>query len=727
MVRHIVLQYILTGGIFIRYKFIAVSVVLSMAVAVPMTSSAVIADFGGISEKSQSYSGFSLSVPDFRLSDNSGINEIVPCLSFADITENVNPYSKSSNLPSKYDMRDYGGISSVKNQGSEGTCWAHSAIASAETSMIRSNPNIDLSEYHTSYYTYYGDDQIKNNSSKPEDIINSGGNLMSVANLWSQWIGPVSEKKLPYGNLDFFNDNNAVADMQYESSYHMKNAFMFDFNSERSNADEVNNLVKQFVYSGIAVDVSFHSDIAKYYSSEYNSARSTRKPRFANHSVAIAGWDDDFPAENFAVPAENNGAWLVKNSWGDNRFRDGYMWISYEDLSLCEFGAFELEDSDEYVRNFHHDTFAPIQSMSAYDSAEEKGASYMANVFYSDTEMQIDAVSTYITAPDTEYEITVYSGLSDSGNPVSGTPSAVTKGIAPNTGIVELELEKSAVIGAEENFSVVVKLYCADYPYVIPIESVMWIQDSESGDVYSLGHYCDYEQIKSNTQTGESFYSPDGENWNDTSDEEYTYNEDEKAYLLEQLENDLYDGIYPEETELLENAASSLAMYKTLFSMGNLNISMGNISLKALGRPVNSIDFSHASGIVHNDEKISLSVKNNEDVYYSVNGGEYQLYIEPVAIEKLSYVSATADFLNYTERCYLPENIVPETGDVDADGKIDSTDASFVLSHYAGMSTGGNAVIGKPLLDYADVDGNGFIDASDASTILIIYAENSTR
>ena len=43
-----------------------------------------------------------------------------------------------------------------------------------------------------------------------------------------------------------------------------------------------------------------------------------------NHAVTIIGWDDDYPADNFLEEHRppQDGAWLVKNSWGsgENEF-----------------------------------------------------------------------------------------------------------------------------------------------------------------------------------------------------------------------------------------------------------------------------------------------------------------------------------------------------------------------------------------------------------------------
>ena len=64
---------------------------------------------------------------------------------------------RSGALPSSYDARTEGLVTSVKNQGSFGTCWAFSSNAALESSFIKqglADDSIDLSELHTIYFTY---------------------------------------------------------------------------------------------------------------------------------------------------------------------------------------------------------------------------------------------------------------------------------------------------------------------------------------------------------------------------------------------------------------------------------------------------------------------------------------------------------------------------------------------------------------------------------------------
>lgn len=570
---------------------------------------------------------------------------------------NTEALSRSAvSLPAEFDMLKQGTVSSVKNQGNHGTCWAHSSATSAESSIIDSVPSIDLSELHTAFYSYYGDEQIITSAETIDEHLDWGGATSIVTNLWSQWIGPVNEERLPYEDTDFFENSDEVSDMKYQSDYHLKNAYLFDFDSERTNVSDINNLIKQFVYNGNAVDVSFYHEYDVSYNSDNVCVNSNRSPKMSNHAVTIVGWNDDFPAENFLIKPENDGAWLVKNSWGYGSGDDGYMWISYDDKSLCQFAVYELSDKNDYSVNYHHDTFVPTQLLSAQNDSQDNASSYIANVFTAESDMQIDAIATYFQNAGTNYNITIYTGLTDETDPSSGIPSEVTSGYDELTGYRTIELDKSVSVKSGEKFGVVVELFCENNSFVIPAESSLFVENSETGEITDINTYSSAEQIENYTNNNESFYSADGENWSDIHAEKITYSEEEKNIILEMLREEIYYDIPETDEAELQKADELYNSYKELFASGNLCETFGNISLKAFGSPSGTVKFSHISGAVQENESVSLSA--DEDIFVSVNDAEYVPYTEPIKITEETKISAYTDPMVITEKTYTPAKAV---------------------------------------------------------------------
>ena len=583
-----------------------------------------------------------VSMPVLKKSTGGDDDRMTPVAAYTPMMRSA--VGDTSGMPASFDMRKVYGITSVKDQGEFGTCWVHSAVESAESSLITSEPDIDISELHSSYYTYYGDDQIKLFSSKTANILNEGGTARMVANLWSQWIGPVKEEKLPYQNDKFFDSKYDTDMMRYSRDYQLKNAYLFDFDHDRTNFDEINAEVKDFVYNGQAVAVSYMSNKSNNWSGLYNSSYTKRKPRFANHAVTIVGWDDSFPAAHFKNSPKGDGAWLCKNSWGTDDGDDGYLWISYYDGTLSDFAVYQLQDSDEHSIIYQYDSLIPVQTLSAYDSSEINGPSYMGDIFSSVGPTQISSIGTYIYNAGTEYEITVYTSLTDDADPTSGTPSSVTNGKCDYTGFVNIDLDEPVLIENTDKFGVVVKLYCESTPFVIPLESSLYVEYPD-GKITDLSNLAKESQISTLTERGQSFFSSDGENWTDVVDEELVYSEEDEQALLDSFIFQLYDGLEPEDEELRESAAVDEGYYTRLFEKGDVKSTFGNLTLKVYGDPIGKVRFSHDAGVVSPDEKVELyNCRKDGKIMYSADGGENTEYDSPIEIKKETTIAAYTDF-----------------------------------------------------------------------------------
>ena len=70
-----------------------------------------------------------------------------------DLSGSETPAVSASNLPSSYDARTKGLVTSVKNQGNTNMCWAFTMASVLETSLLAQGYGAyDLSEEHLSYF-----------------------------------------------------------------------------------------------------------------------------------------------------------------------------------------------------------------------------------------------------------------------------------------------------------------------------------------------------------------------------------------------------------------------------------------------------------------------------------------------------------------------------------------------------------------------------------------------
>ena len=89
--------------------------------------------------------------------------------------------------------------------------------------------------------------------------------------------------------------------------------------------------IKEYImsYGGVFTSATSDNQWHNYKGGIYHKARSQQQ----NHAVLIIGWDDNYSRNNFIYEKpENDGAWLVLNSWGSNWGNNGTAWVSYEDI-----------------------------------------------------------------------------------------------------------------------------------------------------------------------------------------------------------------------------------------------------------------------------------------------------------------------------------------------------------------------------------------------------------
>lgn len=207
---------------------------------------------------------------------------------------------EQTEIPSNYDLRNDISIK-VENQiaGDEYTgpaCYSYAKVKMIETYIQKTKGiNYNLSE---AYYGYNGESKDKTfvlESDFPNKM------YAQISNIDSK-VEAVKEKAV------------------------VKN---FSYLSDVIKNEET---IKKYItkYGGVLTVPVCDIQMDNYKGGMYHS-NSSEKSR-GTHAVVIIGWDDNYSKDNFVYEKpENNGAWLVLNSWGTDWANNGIGWISYED------------------------------------------------------------------------------------------------------------------------------------------------------------------------------------------------------------------------------------------------------------------------------------------------------------------------------------------------------------------------------------------------------------
>jgi C1A family cysteine protease len=384
-------------------------------------------------------------------------------------------------LPATYDLRSLGRVTAVKNQGAFGTCWAFASCGSLESGLLPGE-TADFSEDNMA---------LTSGFDNGGSAYNHGGNIdMSIAYL-VRWGGPVSESDDPYG------DSTTPAGLAARK--HVQQVYLIPPRASALDNDNIKNAVMQYGAAYVSMgwyDSAYKSSTASYY---YNGSSST------NHGVLIVGWDDSFPAANFATAPAGNGAFIVKNSWGTGFGSSGYFYASYYDVRFGRSGPMAVfdraEPSSNYTGIYQYD---PLGDCSNYGYSNS--TAWFANVFTAQANASLSAVGFYALAPGTSYE--VYTGTS------LATKTLSTSGTLAQMGYHTVTVGTPVAVANSQPFIVAVKVTSPGTTYPIAFEAP----------------YSGYSSAAS-AQAGQSYVSSSGSSWTDLTTQIAGANVCLKAYV----------------------------------------------------------------------------------------------------------------------------------------------------------------------------------------------------
>jgi C1A family cysteine protease len=351
-------------------------------------------------------------------------------------------------LPSRFDWRESGKVTRVKNQGACGSCYAFAAAANFESKLLVEGAGLfDFSENNVKECEWYGSSC-------------SGGNYWRVANFLSG-AGTVLETCDPY----VASDVACAGGCDYVKTLLDWREFSHDTPADVST-------IKAYLQTYGPIYTSMNAGHADTWASEFNAYNGSFTLYYTgaggvNHAVLIVGWDDNL------THAGGQGAWIVKNSWGTAwggacgyGTERGYFTIAYGSAQIGAWSSFiyDWQDAD------------PAGSLLRYDEA-----GYTNTVGYGVTtawglckfvpgeNVIARRVEFWTADATTDVDVYIYDTLS--GSALSGLLASKLNNSFDLPGYHSVVLASGLHIASGNDVYVVVKITDAAYKYPLVFDS----------------------------------------------------------------------------------------------------------------------------------------------------------------------------------------------------------------------------------------------------------------
>jgi len=373
---------------------------------------------------------------------------------------NLIPYAHDPQLPTppvetrtfaaSYDPRSLNIMTQVKDQGYyNGVCWAFASLAALETlQSLHDNVKRNYSEEHHRFFV---------STQNPNGFIgrgaDDGANFNYSEVYLTNWSGPVNTSDVPY---------NTSPGGTWNSTSMAKPVVLHPTGTSAIANNQ--NSMKQAIldFGGMYVSMSGTALNSSTYYNSTNRALYTPTDIGSNHAVFVCGWNDNFATTNFnaGYRPSNNGAWLVKNSWGTGFGDSGYFWMSYQDAVVAaktahyavtdfrDVGISKIESHDSALPNFGLAYSYLMYISNVYDLTSD----------YNNYYRMISDVMLYTSSIGSTYSIYIVPATSGGEPPaISSLPSPVATGTLTHTGIVTVTLPVPYVIPSAGKYAIIVK------------------------------------------------------------------------------------------------------------------------------------------------------------------------------------------------------------------------------------------------------------------------------
>ena len=369
----------------------------------------------------------------------------------------------SKSFPALYDLRKVGYLTSVKDQGQCGDCWAFATCASMESTWKKMGlGDFNLSENNIKdchHYVWGACD---------------GGNILLSSSYLSRRSGPVAETSDPYIAAPM-TCATGLTPMAYVSDTRIIPADM--------------TTIKQAVTDNGALYTTYYHDDAYFNANNNTYYCSVSQP--ANHAVTLVGWDDN------KVTAGGTGAWIIKNSWGTSWGEKGFYYISYKDATILQENAYfpVRHDFISSSKLYYYDDLGWVN-----DWGYNATTAYATVKYVAIDNNPIMKVGTWINTAGATVDISVYDNFD--GTTLSGLLGTITTQTCDFPGYYTFDLPTPVAMKTGNDFYIKFKYYTPGYNSPIPVEiaeSGYASPTIESGKCWTSSDGKKWDAIGSNT------------------------------------------------------------------------------------------------------------------------------------------------------------------------------------------------------------------------------------
>ena len=237
-------------------------------------------------------------------------------------------------------------VTPVRDQGDLALCWDYAGIALMESALLIKGyrgADVDLSELHGAYAAYH----LQADGSSFSQFCRRTNTRTAVFEAALAGMGPVPETEVPMRQItdDFMLPEQELYRQQYKV-LSVGTQPLADADACKCRILQTGGLMISYYSYGL-----YYRDRADGLGdSSYYFPYVTKR---LNHTVEVVGWDDTYGADHFVKKPQKDGAWLVKNSWGQKGYQgvgSGFYWISYEDGSLQKQLVLSVQMSEKLVQ-----------------------------------------------------------------------------------------------------------------------------------------------------------------------------------------------------------------------------------------------------------------------------------------------------------------------------------------------------------------------------------------